>query len=174
MGYSADSFTAGEQPTTAKWNKLWTNDASFNDGTGIANSVITANKLATGATSAFVAASETTTSTSFADLATTTDTVTVTIGVNGLALVNVSSYIQGSLGNGAYSVGITLSGANTSAAASDRSLMFMAYGNNTFGYYSGSFLYTSLTPGATTFKLKYAASTGTGTFQNRRIGVVPL
>lgn len=37
MSYSADSFSAGEQPTTAKWNKLWTNDASFNDGTGIAN-----------------------------------------------------------------------------------------------------------------------------------------
>ena len=37
MAYSADSFSAGEQPTTAKWNKLWTNDASFNDGTGIAN-----------------------------------------------------------------------------------------------------------------------------------------
>lgn len=37
MAYSADSFTAGEQPTTAKWNKLWSNDASFNDGTGIAN-----------------------------------------------------------------------------------------------------------------------------------------
>jgi hypothetical protein len=37
MGYSADSFSAGEQPTTAKWNKLWSNDASFNDGTGIAS-----------------------------------------------------------------------------------------------------------------------------------------
>jgi hypothetical protein len=35
MAYSADTFVADEQPTTAKWNKLWTNDASFNDGTGI-------------------------------------------------------------------------------------------------------------------------------------------
>jgi hypothetical protein len=34
MAYSADSFVADEQPTTAKWNKLWNNDASFNDGTG--------------------------------------------------------------------------------------------------------------------------------------------
>lgn len=40
MAYSADTFTAGEQPTTAKWNKLWSNDASFNDGTGIADDVI--------------------------------------------------------------------------------------------------------------------------------------
>lgn len=29
MAYSADSFTAGEVPTTAKWNKLWGNDADF-------------------------------------------------------------------------------------------------------------------------------------------------
>lgn len=29
MAYSADTFTAGEVPTTAKWNKLWSNDADF-------------------------------------------------------------------------------------------------------------------------------------------------
>lgn len=40
MAYSADSFVADEVPTTAKWNKLWTNDASFNDGTGIADDAI--------------------------------------------------------------------------------------------------------------------------------------
>lgn len=40
MAYSADSFVADEQPTTAKWNKLWTNDASFNDGSGIADDKI--------------------------------------------------------------------------------------------------------------------------------------
>ena len=37
MAYSADSFVADEQPTTAKWNKRWNNDASFNDGSGIAS-----------------------------------------------------------------------------------------------------------------------------------------
>lgn len=41
MSYSADSFVADEIPTTAKWNKLWNNDASFNDGTGIgANAIL--------------------------------------------------------------------------------------------------------------------------------------
>lgn len=40
MAYSADSFTALEIPTLAKMNKLWSNDASFNDGTGIANNAI--------------------------------------------------------------------------------------------------------------------------------------
>jgi len=42
MAYSADSFVADEQPTTAKWNKLWSNDASFNDGSGIADDAILA------------------------------------------------------------------------------------------------------------------------------------
>ena len=42
MAYSADSFVADEVPTTAKWNKLWNNDASFNDGTGIADDAILA------------------------------------------------------------------------------------------------------------------------------------
>lgn len=54
MGYSADTFTAGEQPTTAKWNKLWANDASFNDGTGIASGAITPEKLISGAGTSWV------------------------------------------------------------------------------------------------------------------------
>lgn len=45
MAYSADTFVADEQPTTAKWNKLWANDAAFNDGTGIANAAITASHI---------------------------------------------------------------------------------------------------------------------------------
>lgn len=46
MAYSADTFVADEQPTTAKWNKLWSNDASFNDGTGIADDAILNRHLA--------------------------------------------------------------------------------------------------------------------------------
>lgn len=37
MAYTAWSVVFGEQPSAAKWNILGTNDASFNDGTGIAN-----------------------------------------------------------------------------------------------------------------------------------------
>jgi len=35
----------GEQPSAAKWNILGTNDASFNDGTGIADGVVASEKL---------------------------------------------------------------------------------------------------------------------------------
>lgn len=35
MAYASWSVVFGEQPSAAKWNILGTNDASFNDGTGI-------------------------------------------------------------------------------------------------------------------------------------------
>lgn len=35
MAYSAQTFSAFETPTTAKWNLLWSNDASFADGTSV-------------------------------------------------------------------------------------------------------------------------------------------
>ncbi len=48
MAYASWSVVFGEQPSAAKWNILGTNDASFNDGTGIAASAITPEKLFTG------------------------------------------------------------------------------------------------------------------------------
>lgn len=45
MAYSADTFSALEQPTLAKWNKLWANDASFNDGTGIGAAAVVSESL---------------------------------------------------------------------------------------------------------------------------------
>lgn len=40
MAYASWSVVFGEQPSAAKWNILGTNDASFNDGTGIADDAI--------------------------------------------------------------------------------------------------------------------------------------
>lgn len=45
MAYAAWSVSFGEQPSAAKWNILGTNDASFNDGTGIANDAINGNHI---------------------------------------------------------------------------------------------------------------------------------
>ena len=45
MAYASWSVVFGEQPSAAKWNILGTNDASFNDGTGIANGTITSEHL---------------------------------------------------------------------------------------------------------------------------------
>lgn len=48
MPYTAQTFTAFEVPTTAKWNLLWANDAAFNDGSGIANAAILAKHVGFG------------------------------------------------------------------------------------------------------------------------------
>jgi hypothetical protein len=48
MSYASWSVVFGEQPSAAKWNILGTNDASFNDGTGIADSKILPRHLLTG------------------------------------------------------------------------------------------------------------------------------
>jgi len=45
MAYASWSVVFGEQPSAAKWNILGTNDASFNDGTGIGNNVIGSSQL---------------------------------------------------------------------------------------------------------------------------------
>lgn len=46
MSYQSWSVVFGEQPSAAKWNILGTNDASFNDGTGIGSGVISPSKIA--------------------------------------------------------------------------------------------------------------------------------
>lgn len=45
-GYTAWSVTAGEQPTTAYWNILGTNDESFNTGTGFNDGIIVSRHIA--------------------------------------------------------------------------------------------------------------------------------
>lgn len=47
MAYQSWSVVFGEQPSASKWNILGTNDASFNDGTGIGDGTITPEKLLT-------------------------------------------------------------------------------------------------------------------------------
>lgn len=136
----------------------------------IAAAAVTANKLATGAASSTVLTQETTTSTSYVDLLTATDTVTVTIGTNGLALVNLFVACTNSGAN--YSLtSFAASGTNTVVAADTSAI---AFNGTLFSQTGASFLLTSLNPGSTTFKMKYSVTGGTGTFKARRISVVPL
>lgn len=172
MGYASWSVVFGEQPSAAKWNTLGTNDASFNDGTGIANAAITASKLSTGASSASVLSAQTTTSTSFTDLATAGPAVTVTIGANGLALVILSAELANNTAGDYAVMGFAASGANTIAASADRALF--SQGTNDLGH-SWAYLATGLTAGSTTFTAKYEVITGgTATIGRRYISVIPL
>jgi hypothetical protein len=145
-------------------------------GAALVNASVTPSKLATGAAQAFVTTVENTTSTSYADLTTTTDTVTVTIGANGLALVSIHC---GEITNGTSTtrtrVSFAVSGATTQAATDTYSLQVVTSNASLpqIGA-SGVFLLTGLTAGSTTFKMKYKVDSGTGSFTNRRIAVVPL
>lgn len=51
MAYQSWSVVFGEQPSASKWGILGTNDASFNNGTGLGDDTILATKMALAATS---------------------------------------------------------------------------------------------------------------------------
>lgn len=122
---------------------------------------------------AYVSTLEGRSSATYGDLPTTTDTVTVIIGSSGSAQVTISAW-------GVYSVDLyavmsfAVSGANTISASDAMS----AVGYFNVGLYcnlNGTFLLTGLTPGSTTFKLKYRSGSASATrFQFRRISVIPL
>lgn len=91
-GYTAITFVANEQPTTAKWNLIGSNDASFNSGNGfedgiivnrhLANNAVGAANLATNAITLYKNnnLSHTTSSATPADMTNGSQTVTVPAG----------------------------------------------------------------------------------------------
>jgi hypothetical protein len=119
---------------------------------------------------ASVLMSETTTSTSYTDLATVGPTVTVTTGP--AALVTVHGSIDNS-GTGSCRMSYAVSGASTIAEADNRGIG--VYGVAGVGIVASAVvLHTDLTPGSNTFTAKYRVASGTGTFNSRRIVVFPL
>ena len=179
MSYTSWSVVFGEQPSASKWNILGTNDASFNDGTGIADNailnrhlssgIVTPNELDLDPADSFVFTDQTTTSTTYADLA-TAQSVTVNIGANGLALVLWSGGIY-NVAAQKY-IGVAVSGANTVAASDNEAIRQDAAA---FGGTQGrAKLFTGLNAGSTTFALKFRTASGTANFFSRRITVIPL
>jgi len=124
------------------------------------------------AASASVATTEATSSTAYTDLATTTDTVDVTIGEHGIALVAVTGWMHGGAAGRIAYIGFTMSGANIQAA-SDLYATYLSTPSSGGTQGSSAFVLTGLTPGLTTFKMKYrSSSTGACDFANRTIGVL--
>lgn len=127
-----------------------------------------------GASTASVATSQTTTSTSYTDLTTAGPSVTVTIGSSGLALVTLSADMYNGT-SGAYAfTSFVVSGGNTVAASDANGISVGGSTANPEILIGRTVLLTGLTAGSTTFKLQYRVSGGTGTFINRNIAVVPL
>jgi hypothetical protein len=113
--------------------------------------------------------SETTTSTTYADLATNGPLVTTTTGVQ--AMVFAVCQLSNS-GAGSSAASYEISGA-TSSAASDSRAILIDGGSSTQPRYGVSQLIAT-TPGSNTFKMKYRVTSGTGTFIKRRICIMGL
>jgi hypothetical protein len=179
-----DYVSATHQALQTKGNLISHNqDGTIKDNTittaKLANNSVTPSKLSTGAANASVVTSESTTSTLYTDLTTTTDTVTVSIGINGMALVVINSFMQNSVANAFCYLGFSISGASTVAASDTFSTNLQAYAANANERRGTTFLITGLTAGSNTFKLKYrvdsgGSGSGTGIFSDRKISVIPL
>lgn len=120
-----------------------------------------------------VLTSETTTSTTFTNLATVGPTVTVETGPYALVLIHAQ--VENS-GAGSSYAGVEVTGATSYAAALNRAVNVFNSANTRVGAGTAMLFHGGLvlTPGTNTFTMKYRVSSGTGTFADRRIIVMPL
>lgn len=115
---------------------------------------------------------ESTNSTTWTDLATVTDFVTVTVGASGVLLVGYKTFANNS-GTTYCGLSIALSGANTIAVG-----RYSCMDSMSAGYvlqFGDVVLLTNLNPGVTTIKLKYrCGGSGNASFWNRELWATPL
>lgn len=183
MAWTAPTtFLAGTALTAAQLNtylrdNLLTTEAAVatqGDGGWFASTAVNAVAERT-MKRAEVVTSQTTTSTTYADLATVGPTVSVTHGTQVLVLWS-AAHSDATTTTSAFT-SIDLSGSNTIAASDSYALIRQT--NQTTGLnYTAQHMhhiwFDTLTAGTTTFKLKYRVAAGTGTFANRRIFVWPF
>ncbi len=118
----------------------------------------------------YIATSETTTSTTYADLATTGPTVTATTSASAIVAIFCNQQTSG--GTAAW-MSYAISGATTDASNDNRAIQLQSTGGQRLGatFFHGALL----NPGTNTFKAEYRVSTsGTGTFSVRRLMVIPM
>lgn len=123
--------------------------------------------------SVLVTTQESTSSTSYTDLTTTSDQVVVNIGSSGKAVVSISSWMTLSGSAGEW-VTFAASGANIIAASDTYSIEFNSPGAGFESRQGASFMLNNLVPGLTTFKMKYRCNAGTATFKDRQLAVLAL
>lgn len=122
--------------------------------------------------SAEVATAQTCTSTAYGNLTTVGPAVTATTGSRALVIVDAGMAHDTTAGK-CY-MGYEISGATTAAADEATSAIYQAYSPGAAAVACRAYLREGLTAGSNTFTAKYKASTGTGTFDNRHISVIPF
>ena len=117
--------------------------------------------------------SQTTTSTTYTDLATAGPAVTVTTGTK--ALVIIAANMSHSVVSGLVLMSVAVTGATTLAADDVRAFGMQAFVAGYEFASSWGFIIEGLTAGSNTFTAKYRShSSGTGTFQRRCVSVVNM
>jgi FtsP/CotA-like multicopper oxidase with cupredoxin domain len=129
---------------------------------------VLAHKTAATPSSATIATSQTTTSSTYTNLTTPGPSVTVTTGTT--ALVTITARMRNSAVN-LTRMSYDISGATAISADDTRSLEI-----ESDGWMRASMTHrqTGLTAGSNTFKAEYRVAAGTGTFEDRQIIVIPL
>lgn len=119
-----------------------------------------------------ISTSEDTTSTSYADLTTVGPMVTVTTGSRMLVFLTLSASM--SAANVSWNAGIDITGADVIPVTDSRSIQMDGILDDQTNRMGITFLYDDLTPGQHTIKLKYKVASGTGSFSDRSLSVVPF
>ena len=117
----------------------------------------------------YVGTSETTTSTTYAGLATAGPSVIVTTGIQALAWSNTR--IANAATNNSYA-SVAVTGATSSPATDDRAII--CDGGTGVQHRWGVCNLLVTTSGSNTFTMQYRVTAGTGTFQFRRLQVMAL
>ena len=119
-----------------------------------------------------VATGQTTSSSSFTDLATVGPTVTLTTGTKALIMLSVQLDNQANSRQGTASIEVT--GAS-SVSPSDAPAFHLYSSSNTALQATTTYILSGLTAGSNTFKVKYkAAGSTTVNFGERRLSVIDL
>jgi hypothetical protein len=118
-----------------------------------------------------VATSQTTVSPTYANLATTGPTVTVTTGTKAIAWFGAE---MSHSSNGETSMSVEVSGATSVSASDNWRCMQSGTTATNPNRFVVCHLFTNLTAGSNVFTSKYKTSSGTATFVNRDLIVLPL
>ena len=117
--------------------------------------------------------SETTTSAAYVGL-TTAQTVTVNVPASGSVVIFLSSYASNNTAGVSCYASVALSGANTLAASDANGTEYITSDANYRDRRSVATVLTGLTPGSTTFTMQFRTGTGTATFRDRELVVIPF
>lgn len=163
VGATSCTLLRGQEGTTARQHLLdtpWVHGPTVDDITQEQDAV--------------VSTSETSTSATYADLATVGPQVTATPGPQGKLIILMSSTIASSLAGTSAYISAALSGGNTLAASDANGGLVQPGINNGGGSVARVLILSGLTRSATTVKMQYRVGGGaTGTWSCRSLVVIP-